>query len=237
MVNHPDSVTYDAFNCNSGKPHEPNTHWDASTNAWEWNDLKVNTGSTPGIFSDDVKEALENNICLICGKKNCPYIKNSKDYQKLTDAIKRGDTAQAKKIYVTRFAQLKGQSAGAVNLGLQKAREARKNGSCSGTYNGAFDSKRIIAVPGGWSEWTELEGFNGSLEHPQPSTINFSPSSNMESSFDVEIKYPEHDKMKTVTTMGPGSYSFTATGAGVSYVRVKSHSAPVTVTVDFPKRN
>lgn len=78
MVNHPDSVTYDAFNCNSGKPHEPNTHWDASTNAWEWNDLKVNTGSTPGIFSDDVKEALENNICLICGKKTVHILKIAK---------------------------------------------------------------------------------------------------------------------------------------------------------------
>lgn len=90
-------------------------------------------------------------------------------------------------------------------------------------------------MTGTW-EWVELEGFNGSLQHPQPSTINFSPSSNTESSFDVEVKYPEYNQMKTIRTMGPGSFSLTATGAGNSYARVRSHSVPVTVTLDFPKR-
>ena len=103
------------------------------------------------------------------------------------------------------------------------------------SYNGPIDSRRVIATPVIWSEWIDLEGFNGSLQHPQSSTISFSTSSNLESSFDVELRYPEHDQMKTIRTMGPGSYSFIATGAGKSSARVRSHSVPVTITLDFPK--
>ncbi|HHQ6723559.1 TPA: hypothetical protein ACSTNG_003371 [Serratia fonticola] len=123
---HPDSVTYDAFDCNGGNPHEPNTHWDPKTSAWEWDDLKLNPGSVPDSFPQEVKEALENNICIICGKKNCPYIKNNKDYQKLTDELKKGDAGEARKIYMTKFAQRRGQSKGVVMEGLQKSREAKK---------------------------------------------------------------------------------------------------------------
>ncbi|EJD0490288.1 hypothetical protein M0245_004897 [Salmonella enterica] len=237
MVNHPDSVTYDAFDCNSGKPHEPNTHWDHSSNSWEWNDLKLNPGSVPDSLPEEVKEALANNICIICGKKNCPYIKNNKDYQKLTDALKNGNTGEARKIYMTKFGQRRGQSKAVVMEGLQKARNARKNGACTVPYTGPIQHKRAIAMPGVWSEPVELAGSaTANNEYPDVYTVNFNPSSNMESSFDVEIKYPEANGMKVINTIGPGSYTIKATGAGNSYIRVKSHSVPVTVTFEFPKK-
>ncbi|MBL0876434.1 hypothetical protein HLB02_23980 [Serratia nevei] len=234
MVNHPDSVTYDAFDCNSGKPHEPNTHWDPNTSAWEWDDLSLSSGSVPDSFPEEVKEALENNICIICGKKNCPYIKNNKDYKELIGALKKGNSGEARKIYMTKFAQRRGQSKGAVIQGLQAARDARKkDGKCGGSQS--FQSRRVIATPGIWSEWTEITGGTGSEQRPLVQTINFNTSSNLESSFDVEIKYPESNGMKTINTIGPGSYQIKATGGGNSYIRVKSHSVPVTVTIDFPR--
>ncbi|EKH8692493.1 hypothetical protein WD174_004477 [Salmonella enterica] len=157
MVNHPDSVTYDAFDCNSGKPHEPNTHWDPNTSAWEWDDLSLSSGSVPDSFPEEVKEALENNICIICGKKNCPYIKNNKDYKELIGALKKGNSGEARKIYMTKFAQRRGQSKGAVIQGLQAARDERKkDGKCGGSQS--FQSRRVIATPGIWSEWTEITG-------------------------------------------------------------------------------
>lgn len=55
----------------------------------------------------------------------------------------------------------------------------------------------------------------------------------MESSFDIEVRYPEHDQMKTIKSMGPGSVPIT--GGGIVFARVKYHSVPVTVTVGFPK--
>ncbi|WP_442913256.1 colicin Z C-terminal domain-related protein [Leclercia sp. UBA7405] len=93
--------------------------------------------------------------------------------------------------------------------------------------------RRVIALPAVWSDWIGLDGFQGSLKNPQGSTINFSPSSNMESSFDIEVRYPEHDQMKTIKSMGPGSIPIT--GDGIVVVRAKYHSVPVTVTVGFPK--
>ncbi len=65
MVNHPDSVTYDAFDCNSGKPHEPNTHWDPNTSAWEWDDLTLSSGSVPdswGLGSNGTVNAVKQSI-------------------------------------------------------------------------------------------------------------------------------------------------------------------------------
>lgn len=93
----------------------------------------------------------------------------------------------------------------------------------------------LTATPGVWSESIELLGSTGSEQNPHVYTVNFNPTSNMESSFDVEIKYPEANAMKTINTIGPGSYTIKATGGGSAYIHVKSHSVPVTVTFDFPK--
>ncbi len=65
--------------------------------------------------------------------------------------------------------------------------------------------------------------------------MNFNLSSNLESSFDVEIKYPTSSGVKVVNTMGLGAYLIEATGGGASFIRVKSHSIPVAVTFDYPK--
>lgn len=177
---------------------------------------------------------------MICGKKNCPYITQSKDYKEFTDALKKGDKKLASKLFKVKFAMFHNGKEALINKTMNKIKSNKSGGGvfCQPrtSYNGPFESRRVIAVPGAWCEWVELEGFNGSLQHPQPSTINFSPSSNTESSFDVEVKYPEYNQMKTIRTMGPGSFSLTATGAGNSYARVRSHSVPVTVTLDFPKR-
>lgn len=103
-------------------------------------------------------------------------------------------------------------------------------------YSGPIQHKRVIAAPGVWSESIDLLGSTGSEQYPDVYTVNFNPSSNMESSFDVEISYPEANGMKTINTMGPGSYTIKATGVGSAYVRVKSHSNPVAVTFDFPQK-
>ena len=232
---HNNKVSYDGFNCNDGKPPEANTSWSHVTNAWEWNDLKLNSGSVPDSFPEEVKEALENNICIICGEKNCPYIRNNRDYQKLINALKSGDSKEAMKVYRTKFAQLRGIHKAEVMKGLQKARDARNNSTCTVPYTGPMQSRRVIATPGIWSESIELLGSTGSEQNPHVYTVNFKPTSNMESSFDVEIKYPEANAMRIINTIGPGSYTIKATGGGSAYIRVKSHSVPITVTFDFPK--
>lgn len=229
-------VTYDGFNCNGGKPPEANTSWSHVTNAWEWNDLKLNPGSISDWFPEEVKEALENNICIICGEKNCPYIKNNRDYQNLINSLKSGNVEEAKKVYRTKFAQLRKIHKAEVMKGLQKARDARNNGVCTVPYTGPIQHKRAIATPGVWSEWIELLNSFANETSPNVYTVSFNPSSNMESSFDVEIKYPEANGMKTINTMGPGSYTIKATGIGNTYIRVKSHSSPVTVTFEFPDK-
>ena len=233
---HNNKVTYDGFNCNGGKPPEANTSWSHVTNAWECNDLKLNPGSISDWFPEEVKEALENNICIICGEKNCPYIKNSRDYQNLINSLKSGNVEEAKKVYRTKFAPLRRINKAEVMKGLQKARDARNNGVCTVPYIGPIQHKRVIAAPGVWSEWIELLNSFANENSPNVYTVNFNPSSNMESSFDVEIKYPEHSGMKTINTMGPGSYTIKATGIGNTYIRVKSHSNPVTVPFEFPEK-
>lgn len=235
-MNHPDSVAYDAFNCNNRVPPEPNTHWNDESNAWEWNDLQINPDSIPDGLSPEVKEALANNICLICGKKNCPYIKNDKGYQQLIAALKQGDKTAATRIYLTKFGQRRKMNKAVVERGLQKAKDARNNSACTVPYTGPIQHKRAIAAPGVWSEWIELLNSFANEGAPNVYSVSFNPSSNMESSFDVEIKYPEANGMKTINTMGPGSYTIKATGIGNTYIRVKSHSNPVAVTFEFPKK-
>ncbi|EBP0522836.1 carboxypeptidase regulatory-like domain-containing protein [Salmonella enterica] len=235
------SVNYDVFSCNDGVAPEPGMSWNTGSGTWEWNDLSISSGAIPDNLSQEIRDALENNICVVCGRKNCPFIRQDKSYQELINALKNGDKSKASKIYAIKFSQFHNGKESRIRDTMYRIRNNKSGGGvfCQPrtSYNGPIDSRRVIATPGVWSEWIELEGFTGSLQHPQPSTINFSPSSNLESSFDVELKYPEHDQMKTIRTMGPGSYSFTATGAGYASVRVKSHSVPVTVTLDFPKRS
>lgn len=232
---HNAKVNYDGFDCNGGKPPEPNTTWNHVTNAWEWNDLNTNTSTGADFLPAEAKEALDNNICLMCGKKNCPYIREYSPYKQLREALNKGDKALAKRIYWNAFGGLRKVRMADVKAGLQKARDARNSSVCTVPYTGPIQHKRAIATPGVWSEWIELLGSTGSEQNPHVYTVNFNPTSNMESSFDVEIKYTESHGVKTINTMGPGSYTIKATGGGNAYIRVKSHSVPVTVTFDYPK--
>ncbi|STY64402.1 Uncharacterised protein [Mannheimia haemolytica] len=48
-------------------------------------------------------QLLVNKICFICGKKDCPQMKKSKDYKDFLDALEKGDVDKADKIYNTKF--------------------------------------------------------------------------------------------------------------------------------------
>lgn len=144
-----------------------------------------------------MKEALENNICIICGEKNCPYIKNKRDYQNLINPLKSGNLEEAKKVYRTKCSPLRRIHKAEVMKGLQKAREARNSGVCTAPYTGPIQHKRAIATPGLWSEWIELLNSIANESSPNVYTVNFNPSSNLELSFDVEIKYPEANGVNT----------------------------------------
>lgn len=41
MKRHPIRPNYDPYNCNSGIPHIPDTHWDPHSKAWEFNDVQL----------------------------------------------------------------------------------------------------------------------------------------------------------------------------------------------------
>lgn len=104
------------------------------------------------------------------------------------------------------------------------------------SYSGPIQQKRAIAMPGVWSESVGLLSSFANEKSPDVYTVNFNTSSNLESSFNVEISYPETNGMRVINTMGPGSYTIKATGLGQASVRVKSHSVPVAVTFDFPQK-
>ncbi|KKY87531.1 hypothetical protein OA46_09545 [Enterobacter cloacae] len=233
------NVNYDVFNCNEGVPPEPGLSWNMMTGTWEWDSLNISANSIPDKLPQEIKDALENNICIVCGKKNCPYITQDQGYKQLTDALKKGDKTLATRIFKTKFAQFHNGKEARINETMKKIRSNKAGGGvfCQPrtSYNGPFESRRVIALPAVWSDWVELDSFAGNLKNPHGITINFNPSSNMESSFDIEVRYPEHNQMKTIKSMGPGSVPITITGGGSVVVRVKSHSVPVTVTVDFPK--
>lgn len=61
---------------------------------------------------------------LLCGQKNCPYIKDGKDYKELRKATQSGNMGLAKKIYLQRFAQFRGSMRGTLAESLKKDREA-----------------------------------------------------------------------------------------------------------------
>ena len=236
MAGHPAKMSYDPYSCNNGIPHVPDTYWSPNSKSWELNGIGFNTDLAPNSMSAEVKEALKNNICIICGEKNCPYISENKTYKELRDAINSGDKAKAHKIYAVNYAQFKSTKKSTLELAISKANAARLRQSPCG-YSGPLQSKRALATPGQWSEWGELlTSFPNEITNtPHAYTVSFGLSSNLESSFDVEIKYPTSSGVKTIKTMGPGAYLIEATGSGASFIRVKSHSVPVAVSFDYPK--
>ena len=232
MHNNRLKINYDPFNCNNGIPFEPNTHWVPRNKAWELNDFSINSDFIPDSIPSHLKEALKNNICIVCGEKNCPYLKN-KSYQELMKAINSGDKHAAHKAYVQRFQHYEKMQKGLIETSLKKARAAReRQGPCGSS--GPFQSRALIAIPGKWSKWDNLIASQANQQNTHAYTVNFNISSNLESSFDVQIRYPVSNGIKTINTIGPGSYFIEASSAGYSSIRVKSHSIPITIRIDYP---
>lgn len=64
--------------------------------------------------------------------------------------------------------------------------------------------------------------------------IHFNTISQAPSSFDVQIEYASSSQMKSVNTMGPGSYQITDNdGAGTDRIRFKSHSIGQIIRIDY----
>ncbi|MFV8907216.1 colicin-like pore-forming protein [Serratia fonticola] len=123
-------VGYDPYSWNNGVAPEPGLAWDGG--AWGWPTTGIDSGDLMIVWpagdnsvSDQTKELLDNNICLRCGQKNCPYIKNGKDYKELRSALSKGNMPLAKKVYMTRFAQFGGMNKGTFKEALKKQKEAK----------------------------------------------------------------------------------------------------------------
>ena len=82
--------------------------------------------STDNLVYGTVKEAINSDICLRCGQKNCPYIKDGKDYKELRKALRNNDMKAARGIYVQRFAQFSKMNNGIITAAIQKRNEERK---------------------------------------------------------------------------------------------------------------
>lgn len=123
-------VGYDPYSWNNGVAPEPGLAWDGG--AWGWPTTGIDSGDLMTVWpagdnsvSDQTKELLDNNICLRCGQKNCPYIKNGKDYKELRSALSKGNMPLAKKVYMTRFSQFGGMNKGIFKEALKKQKEAK----------------------------------------------------------------------------------------------------------------
>lgn len=123
-------VGYDPYSWNNGIAPEPGLAWDGG--AWGWPTTGIDSGDLMIVWpagdnsvSDQTKELLGNDICLRCGQKNCPYIKNGKDYKELRSALSKGNMRLAKKVYMTRFAQFGGMNKGTFKEALKKQKEAK----------------------------------------------------------------------------------------------------------------
>lgn len=123
-------VGYDPYSWNNGVAPEPGLAWDGG--GWGWPTTGVDSGDIMTVWPagdnsipGQTKELLENNICLRCGQKNCPYIKNGKDYKELRSALNKGNVSLAKKVYKTRFAQFGGMNKGTYKEALEKQKEAK----------------------------------------------------------------------------------------------------------------
>ncbi|HDL3549732.1 TPA: preprotein translocase subunit YajC, partial [Mannheimia haemolytica] len=67
-------------------------------------------------------QLLVNKICFICGKKDCPQMKKSKDYKDFLDALEKGDVDKADKIYNTKFSQFSKSFGHEMEKNLEKNR-------------------------------------------------------------------------------------------------------------------
>lgn len=125
-------VGYDSYDYNNGNPPAAGLVW--SGESWGWpvydtgngGDTMVLWPSTDNSVPDTVKEAVDSDICLRCGQKNCPYIKDGKDYKDLRNALRNNNMSAAKRIYLQRFAQFSGTSNGRIKEAIQKKKEARQ---------------------------------------------------------------------------------------------------------------
>lgn len=222
-MEHKWEVKYDPYNYNGGVPPEAGVVW--QNGAWEWEDTMTVTAVPIPSLEDDIKECITSNICLICGKKNCPYIQNDKNYQALLDACRKGDSANARKIYLQRFAPFRSMFSGERNKGLKKERDIKNN-----IGKNHSKSAQGWAPPLTWGPWVDLASHQGQDVY----TISFDSESQAPSSFDVQIEYAESSQMKSVNTMGPGSYQVTDNdGAGTDRIRFKSHSIGQNVRINY----
>lgn len=227
--------TYDAFDYNGGVPPEPNAQWSSGTKAWEWTDISVNPAFIPVDFPEEVKKALTNNICIICGEKNCPYIRNFKSYRQLVKALQRGNKSAAKRIYTMAFASLRGTNKGAVEAGLEKARKASEGKRLQPVLFFPRDVvplkvRNVWALPFLWGPWTELVTQVGDGSY----TVRFYTISQLPSSFSAQIEYSTLNGIKRVNTLGPGSYKIVSDGgAAIDRIRFKSHSFGQAIRVEF----
>lgn len=124
-------VGFDSYNFNNGVPPRAGMTW--SGESWGWPTYDTGSGdtmvlwpSTDNLVSDTVKEAINSDICLRCGQKNCPYIKDGKDYKELRKALRNNDMKAARGIYVQRFAQFSKMNNGIITAAIQKRNEERK---------------------------------------------------------------------------------------------------------------
>lgn len=125
-------VGYDQYNYNNGVPPAAGLAWDGG--AWGWPTYDSGTGDTMVLWpatdnsvSDTVKKLVEDDICMRCGQKNCPYIKDGKDYKELRSALRKNDLPLAKKIYVQRFSQFSKRNEAVFKKEIQKREEASIN--------------------------------------------------------------------------------------------------------------
>ena len=125
-------VGYDSYDYNNGTPPAVGLVWYGES--WGWPTYDTGNGgdtmvlwpSTDNSVSDTVKEAVNSDICLRCGQKNCPYIKDGKDYKDLRKALRNNDTKTARKIYIQRFAQFSKMSNAKLMEEIKKKKEERK---------------------------------------------------------------------------------------------------------------
>lgn len=134
MKKHSSTINYDPYRYNGGIAPEAGLVWSGESWGWPTTGISIGgaeetlvvwpTGDTS--LSEETKDLLDNDICLVCGKKNCPYIKTEKSYQLLRDAIRAGDMKTAKKIHMTKFAQFSGMNRANFADALKKKREAQE---------------------------------------------------------------------------------------------------------------
>ena len=124
------TLNYDPYNFNNGVVPAPGLVW--SGVSWSFPTHGPDYGDTMYAILDEtnipenIKESIKDDICLKCGKKNCPYIQKDPGYKKLQDAIKNKDKKAIRGVYMTNFAQFNGATLGVRNSALEKEKEAKQ---------------------------------------------------------------------------------------------------------------